>query len=555
MTADALNMAHVMQPGVVPVFVNLGPAVLVPMLGAIVSSLALLFKPKELARVIRTKPQVLLIFVGVAAAIALPVTLIGCGGDDTEAAPPAQQGAAPGMQVDWAELAVEWYRQHGMATAGATTRPAAGSGADGGAEGLRATIYRGGPARTGYDGGPVPLNLAPARDYTKRFTLFLTSPTVVGDAVYGASCIQDPPKTYGAVFALDAQTMEERWRVRTADVAGQPDPVELKGIVSSPAVSADGKRVVIGQGLHPDANVHLLCLSSTTGRVLWSVFTELHVEGSPAIAGDLVVAGAGAIEGPNHRAQGHPGYVFAVRLSDGKELWRHELNDPESSPVIHEGVAYIGSGFNGRAVVALRTETDDQLAVQGLKREIWRVETPYPATGAITLVDDLVLVGCGKSDYVVQAADPDGVVMALNRRTGEVVWQAAREQGITDSVLGGIAVKDGVAICPSVNGSVIALDVKTGKKLWSQDGVSEEPGTPILAGCAFTGRYVYAVSKDGYLAVLDAKEDGKVLERHWINDKPGEQGLSISSPYVAHGKVYVGSETGGLRCFAGRETR
>ena len=44
----------------------------------------------------------------------------------------------------------------------------------------------------------------------------------------------------------------------------------------------------------------------------------------------------------------------------------------------------------------------------------------------------------------------------------------------------------------------------------------------MLAGCAFTGRHVYAVSSDGYLAVVDFKE-GKVLEKTYLNDqaKPG----------------------------------
>ncbi|MCY2954163.1 MAG: Pyrrolo-quinoline quinone, partial [Planctomycetota bacterium] len=64
--------------------------------------------------------------------------------------------------------------------------------------------------------------------------------------------------------------------------------------------------------------------------------------------------------------------------------------------------------------------------------------------------------------------------------------------------------------------------------------------------------YVYAVSRDGYLALLDVN-DGRVVERHALNDpaNPGQDGLSLSSPMVAGGCVFVGSETGGLRCFIG----
>jgi len=50
--------------------------------------------------------------------------------------------------------------------------------------------------------------------------------------------------------------------------------------------------------------------------------------------------------------------------------------------------------------------------------------------------------------------------------------------------------------------------------------------------------------------VLDA-ENGKVIEKIYINHKshPGELGLTFSSPLVTDGRVIVGSETGGLRCY------
>jgi outer membrane protein assembly factor BamB len=286
--------------------------------------------------------------------------------------------------------------------------------------------------------------------------------------------------------------------------------------------------------------------------MLWNVPTPLHVEGSPAIDGDVAVAGAGAIEvGPDHQARGDPGYVLAVRLSDGKQLWKYPVNDPESSPAIRDGVAYIGSGLNGSHLVALRIESDEDLRTSGRDRLVWKVPTPYPATGTVTLADDLVLLGCGNGDYVVTAADPKGAVVAFDRATGAVRWQ----EDVADAVLGPIAVRDGVAVCPIRNGEVVALDLRKpsgGSRLLWRQRVSGRAA--VLAGCAFTGTHVYAVSNDGYLAVLDAR-DGKVLERHYLNakDRPGEMGLTLSSPFVVNGRVYVGSETGGLRCFAWTE--
>jgi outer membrane protein assembly factor BamB len=107
-----------------------------------------------------------------------------------------------------------------------------------------------------------------------------------------------------------------------------------------------------------------------------------------------------------------------------------------------------------------------------------------------------------------------------------------------------------MAFCTSRTGEVVALALADGQERWRAriNGKS-----PVLAGCAYTGRRLYTVSSDGYLAVLDPS-DGKLLEKLGVNDpaKPGA-GLTASTPQVASGRVVVGTETGGLRCLVGSE--
>ena len=50
-------------------------------------------------------------------------------------------------------------------------------------------------------------------------------------------------------------------------------------------MSEDGKYLVIGQGLHEDANCELLCVEAATGKPHWKVKTQLHIESSPATPG------------------------------------------------------------------------------------------------------------------------------------------------------------------------------------------------------------------------------------------------------------------------------
>lgn len=532
---------------VVPVVFNAGAAVLPALLGALASVVTLLFKPKELFAACKRRPLVPLALVVLGFAIFFwvrhtPAKVV--------SERPVGADVSSGSGQDWAAVGMEIIRQEARAKAlGGVAKVESVEETDTAGDGTAAIQFRGGMERSGHMGGSSPVGLVPLWEYAEEGAMFFSSALVHDGKVYGASAFLDPTGSFGTVFCLDAETGEEIWATETA---GPDSDEDLMGFFSSPSLTADGKSLIIGQGLHPDLGASLICLDAATGSINWAVKTPLHVESSPAIEGDIVVVGAGAVEkGPDHKPQGdpegegHPGYVFGVRISDGKELWRHQVNDPESSPAIHDGIAYIGSGINGNAVVAIRIAPEEEL--DGKAREVWRTTTPFPASAAVTLAGDLVLVGCGSGDFVFASANPEGVVLALDRGTGEIRWKA----DMPAAILGAIAVRDGVAVCPVRNGEIIAIDLNAeGKELWR---ARVHDDSPVMAGPAFTGSHVYAVSSDGYLAVINAL-DGKTLETVYINDpgKPGELGLSISSPMVAGGRLYVGSETGGLRCYVGK---
>jgi len=513
--------------GVVPIFLNVGAAVVPAIIAGLTNIVGVLVKPKELARLIRRKPHVPLIALAVLGGIGFGgwwiAMAVAAGG---------REGPKP---VTWSDVALailEYERTGGVEPF--VPLPPQAQNSD--------VVFRLNPARAGYDGGPVPHEVRPLWRYSEYpEEMVLSTPTVFGTRVYGATCLLDIGANYGAIVCLDAETGKKIWSV------DKLEGKELKAFFSSPALTADGKYLVIGQGLHFDTDCALICLEADTGALHWRIPTPLHIEGSPAVRGDLAVAGAGAVEGEDRKPKGDPGYVIGVRISDGQVLWKQPVADPESSPIIAEdGLVYIGSGFNGNAVVCLRSEPDDELQARGLERILWRTPTDYPATGAVTLVGDLVLIGCGNGDYVYADPNPAGVVMALDRFTGRVRWQTS----MPDAVLGAVAVNGEMVVCPVRDGHVVALHLADGTPAWPEP--REVSGrAPVLAAPAFDGRFVYAVSKDGYLAILNAS-DGSLVARQYLNDesRPGEMGLCISSPTVAGGRIYVGSETGGLICLA-----
>lgn len=523
--------------GVVPVIVNAGSALLPAIIAPVVSFIALLFKPRLMYQACRRRPWVPL-------GVLLAIVLVWMVSTLTATKPPNPQTSKPQPSafenIDWTEVARDLIRQERLGPATApTTAPVTPTGVP--------LVYRRSTDRNGHDGAASPGRLDPKPLWAKqpvnvdsKITVhYLSSPLVTARRVYTAATFISAGATNGRVICLNLDG-SRHWVFEKCDA----DPFP-KGFFSSPALSADGKYLLIGQGLHDDEDSTLYCLEAETGEVHWRVETPLHLEGSPAIHGDMVIAGAGAIEGPNGKPISDPGFVMAVRISDGKKLWQHPVVDPESSPAISPdgAVVYIGSGFNGNAVVALRTDTDEQLKAKGLSREFWKTPVPYPATGAVTLAGDLVIIGCSNCNYAKEAegAKPGGAVVALDASTGAIRWQ--RDY----NVLAPIAHRGGVLIVPTFDGQVIALNAADGKDIWKYLAPGKER---VLTGPAFTGEHVYVVTRDGFLIVLDAK-NGDQLQRHGLNrtDRPGKDGLSVSSPTVAGGRVYVGSETGGLLCF------
>ncbi len=476
---------------VVPILVQAGTTAFSAILAGAGTVLAPLLRPSQWWQWSRQKPAAATLLIGGTALVVSGLISLG-----------HRMAAASHSETDWAQVAINLIRSEESAKS-----------AQGAMMALR--------------------NLRSVWEFKQPGASFLSTPILANGRIYAASCVVDVGGTFGSIFCLNASTGQPIWQV---DKIGEQD---LKAFFSSPALSTDGKFLVIGEGLHFDSDCHLICLHADTGKVHWKIdVPKNHVESSPAILGDVVVVGAGAIERANHLPIKSPGYVFAVGLSDGQIRWQSDIVDPESSPAIApDGTTYIGSGINGCALFALDADG----------APIWKTTTPYPATGAVSLLNDLVVIGTGRGDFVNADRRPAGAVLAFDPGTGHIRWQTE----LPDAVLGSLAIFEGMVFCPVRDGTVVALDASSGARIWSQK-ISH---APVLAGTASSGDCVYAVSSDGFLVVLDSKT-GRPLEKHSLNDEnnPGRRNLCLSAPLLRNGRLFVGSETGGLRCFAGMVT-
>jgi outer membrane protein assembly factor BamB len=518
---------------IVPIFTSAGAALLPTLIAGAMSVVAILFRPREFWRLMKSRPLATGIVTCVVVLTVLTTTWV-LGAPASTLSSKVRNDSARSVHYDWPKIAEAILAREQLGTTPPPQKPVPTP-----ASLATALVLGRDYTRCCFDGGAAPTGLKRLWSFQPEDSLFLSNPVVAGKRLYTAACQSDLGGYTGLLACLDTETGKPLWQ--KTELNGEP----LKPFFSSPALTADGKYLVVGQGLHADKDCSLLCFEAATGQLHWAVKTMQHIESSPAICGDIAYVGAGAIEGPDGKPVGDPGFLLAVRISDGTELWRQPINDPESAPACaDDGTVFIGSGFNGNAVVSVRAGTNAQLREKNQERIAWRTTLPVPVTCPITCTGKIVLAGAGNSDIVHSNPDAQGVVAALDQQTGAIKWQTS----FADAVLGAVACREDKAICPCRTGEVYALALDDGHVLWR----TRISGTaPVLAGCAFTGQRVYAVSNDGYLAVVNAG-DGKILEKIYLNSqaKPGI-GLTLSAPQVVDGRVYVGSETGGLLCFVG----
>ena len=365
---------------------------------------------------------------------------------------------------------------------------------------------------------------------------FFSSPAVVGNRVYVSSADKGPLRDRGAIYCLDADTGGLVWKAA---------PKGYAATFSSPSVA--GHFLVCGEGLHYTQNARVFCMDLVRQEVLWTYTTNGHVESTPCIDKGRVYVGAG-----------DDGY-YCFRLepdTDGHAvvLWHvpgERCPDADTSPVVHDGRLVVGCGMHGNAICCLDADTGEQL---------WRVTTPFPVFASPTLVGGRVLVGMGNGNYIESAEEVKrkeldylrkqgktaeklaaaektlgaaGAVWCLEEKTGRVEWKFVTG----DIVLGTIAASEDRIFFASRDGYVYAVSME-GKESGRWD-----THAPIVASPALSGGLLYVVTETGKLYGLRADD----MELAWETTL-GFTGPFLSSPAVARGHVYVGSQQDGLLC-------
>ncbi len=251
---------------------------------------------------------------------------------------------------------------------------------------------------------------------------FRTGGGVVGSPLVTASGLVLVASKDASLYALDAKSARPVWTHLTAGpITASPVKSEAPLTVVSPGDPKAAQRDVIYCASEDGS---LYALGERTGELLWRVSTGGPITSTPAVhARKVLVAN-------------HAGRVLALDGASGKQIWEQTLGgEIRGSLTIADGRVIVPE-LSGR-LTGLDLTTGEPL---------WASELPGPIESTPAAVEGRSLfLGC-----------MDGSVYSVNRRTGQVVWDAPTSAPISASP----AVAHSMLVLGSHDGGVYAFSSK-----------------------------------------------------------------------------------------------
>jgi outer membrane protein assembly factor BamB len=277
-----------------------------------------------------------------------------------------------------------------------------------------------------------------------------------------------------------------------------------------------------------DGKMYALRADGNKGKQKWVRDVCAH-----GVVADLVGNSKGIL------ACGKDGILYSVSPRSGEVQWKHGIIDGAfidgkyvtadwggggllPTPTVVDGVVYLG-GADG-FVNAIDVNTGS---------ELWRFETKSVTSAAITVGGDKVFFGS-------LGHEPE--YYALDRKTGDLVWESSSYK----RVWVGASYNDERLVFGTMDGMMYGADALTGKKIWEyniEQDIAETdfttPGLGIYSIPAFDNEFVYMGSWIGYYMAFD-QSTGKMKWKCRTFDYRKSDGRPDSSaPVLWKNHLYV----------------
>jgi outer membrane protein assembly factor BamB len=237
---------------------------------------------------------------------------------------------------------------------------------------------------------------------------------------------------------------------------------------------------------HTGCNPYEYLLSSST---VGSLAERWHYSSGPpylaVISGEPTVANGEVYFASNDNETNDYG-VYALDANTGVLAWKHQFSDLiGASPIVANGIAYVGTMYSPYAVLALNARTG---AV------IWQAPAPGPVQSPLATSNGRI--------YVVSL---DGTLQALDAGTGAVLWSYYAGPNLP-SGNAAPAIANNKVYFAAGDTNFYALDATTGTVIWkSQLGNLESP--TVASNKVYVGSFtdsVYALNGDNGAIVWTA---------------------------------------------------
>ncbi len=228
-------------------------------------------------------------------------------------------------------------------------------------------------------------------------------------------------------------------------------------------------------------------------------------------------------------------HLVALDAGTGGELWRYELDTtykghdgsddgPISTPAVDGGVVY-ALGPKGQ-LVAVRLADGSEVWKVDIEEALEAKAPVYGYTTAPLVIGDMLFV---------QSGGPEGRSFAgLDKRTGEVLWQSGSAAVTYQSPI--VATLAGRRQIVAVgNNNVTGLDPASGTVLWSHR-YSDQEGESATNPVVIEGdRVLLTTDQHGVLLRVEAVGDGFEINQVWREDTLGG---SLATPVYREDHFY-----------------
>ena len=233
--------------------------------------------------------------------------------------------------------------------------------------------------------------------------------------------------------------------------------------------------------------------------------------------------------------------VYCIDAGNGKILWTTDLSKIPGTPgpapkvIAETGQAAPTLTTDGRRVYAIFAN-GDLAAVDMDGKIVWSKNIGLPKnhyghSSSLIMYRDLLIIQYDQSG--------SGKVMSLSGKTGEKVWETARNVKI--SWASPVLVNTGsrMELLLAAEPEVASYDPATGKELWKIDCISGEVGPSV----AYANGMVFSINEYSKLAAIKLGETPSQL---WESD---EYLSDVPSPVALNNLLFVVTSYGAVVCY------